>query len=192
MARRGLTLLEVMLVLALLAAMAALMFTGGSIKLQQAAIQSSADDVRAALGRTRLAAIEEGRAYEFVCYEDGSYEARPQVEIEPGAFEDEDDKPAPWRHESQLPRDVVFVRVQQYPYQDLPLTDDELDEDVEDETDPDVPEEGFPPIVFHPDGTSHNAVIELVGPEGRTVEIALRGLTGQARVVTPEAPPEEY
>jgi len=189
MARGGFTLLEVLLVLALLATMAGLMLTSGTTELQQAAIRSSADDVRAVLARTRLAAIEQQRAYEFVCYPDGRYEARPQTEIEPGPLED-DEGPRPWRHEGRLPRQVGFARVQQYPYQDLPLPDDQLEENAEDDIEPDVPDEGFPPIVFHPDGTSHNALIELAGPQGRTVQITLRGLTGQARVVTPEAPTE--
>lgn len=42
------------------------------------------------------------------------------------------------------------------------------------------------PILFYPDGTTSDAIIYLRGEKGTTTSVKLRGLTGIARIVEPE------
>ena len=177
MSRAGFTLLEVLLVVAIVAMLFALAFTGWDMELDQAAMTAAADDMRAALARTRLEAIQSGRACRLVCSANGRYSAGPMAtpaargELEP----DQSAESRPWTLTGQLPTGVRIQKVQ-LTGESAPAQPDEGGEPLG----PDVDSPGFPPIVFQPDGTASSALIRLTGAGGRSVEIKLRGLIGQA------------
>jgi hypothetical protein len=197
MSRRAFTLLELLLVVTIMMGLAAVMIASYGREMDDAAMLSATDDIRAALARTRLAAIEEGVAYRMICYADGIYTAGPVIDAGGQAdFGSSQDEPPPrWTLQEQLPYGVMFYRVESPDYLPAPSPDDEIEGaeeelDLEQYLEPDaeieVDEEGgFPPIVFYPDGAAANAVIGLVGPNSLNATIVMRGLTGQVIVGTP-------
>ena len=185
---RGVTLLEVLLVLTLLVTLASLAWPALKRPLSNQRLRKGADAVRIAWGRARVEAMSSGRTMVFRYEVEGnrysiqSYagaESSPETETSEG-LENVDqygNDPAVLRgREPKLPEGITFLSSQ-------------TDEDTRAESlalDEGPSAAGVAgwsePIVFYPDGTSSTVRIVLRSEYDRCVELSLRGLTGVVNV----------
>jgi type II secretory pathway pseudopilin PulG len=188
--RRGYTLLEMLILVALLALVAGLSWPSLRRLSQKRELLESARQIRVELLRTRLDAIESGTARQFR-YQLGS------GLFESTTFSASDTLQAgdAWEEDAELPPDTQA---------DLGLVDQSSDSDgdenrlptgvffVAPDSDPQAVAETAiedvgnnlqwsAPILFYPNGRTLNARLELSNGE-YAVDITLRGLTGTARI----------
>jgi len=185
-ARGGYTLLEMMIVVAMVLVLASLSWPALRRPLAKSKLLGAAKQLRAYLARSRLEAIRSGTAQQFR-YQPGTgyFEVSAKSTSQGGggftpvAFEglDEDeaaasesayDEPEP----SELPDGVRFCDPA---VPDAPTVE------------PDLTALGDGggwslPIVFYPNGRTFNARIRLQGAYGYYVDVTLRGLTGSSKV----------
>ena len=187
--RRGVTLLEMLLVLGLLVAIAAIAMPNVGRSLENHRLRKSADLIRAEWAKARAKAMETGRTYVFR-YEpqaDG-YEVEPWYSDEDylessqlsglGSFGTPAASPpllfgqtatTAMKH---LPEEIVFVAsdTTQEAREVLAVqgTDALRNQDTTMSS----------PIFFYPDGTSSTARLLVMNARGRYVKLTLRGLTG--------------
>lgn len=153
--RRGYTLLEIVLVLAIIAITGALAVPMLENMLAGDKLVSAADMVKSRLSEMQSRAREEGRAYKFTFTESGdSFRIEPCQDCAGGTM---DSAPI----EDKLPTNITFKGAT------ASSTDGEGDSSPTFE------------IVVLPDGTSpQNFEITLAPTEGRAVVVRVRGLTG--------------
>ena len=188
--RRGLTLIELLLVLVLLVVMGSLVmpvFTGGfaSVRLRRAG-----DQVISRWAGARARAIETGEVIQFrFAPETGSY----QVEVWTGPIDGEErtsatspasvETAAPTatrttddgtEKSAALPEEIVFQSGQI-------AVDDPLAGERRVETMQETGSDLSTAILFFPDGTSSNASVVLSNDHQQFLRLTLRGLTGIAR-----------
>ena len=177
-AARGLTLIEIILVLAILAVMAAFSWPLLTRSFEAQRLRASADLVRARLIRARVEAIDSGGTCQFRYTIDGRRFtiSRQGCTNEPTATADGvmtgDTKPrrSSDRLSGQLPEGITFAAAQAATAAAAP------------------PDDGSPleagetswsePIFFQPDGTTSTATVRLRNANGRCLELTLRGMTG--------------
>jgi prepilin-type N-terminal cleavage/methylation domain-containing protein len=178
MNRRGLTLVEIILVLSLLViigAVAAPLLEGSFARSR---LHHGGDLLRAAWSRARLAAIETGAPHVFRYQVQGSgYQILPLVALSdpaaaypPATGGDERDPSDMLRlGGDRLPDGVVFAFGQVSSAPQLAAVP--------------MPADGAwsSPIVFRPDGTTSDAVVLLANARGQRIRVTLRGLTGISR-----------
>jgi prepilin-type N-terminal cleavage/methylation domain-containing protein len=188
--RDAFTLLEVVLVLALIVVLAALTMPALDGPLATRRLQSAADQVCAAWIRARLWAMDSGQVHVFTCdLEQGTYRVAPYDGLNGQATNVVGDGV-----DVDLPRDVHAVVPRS------PLSEGHLPENVifasGQTADAPPMAAGGPsggalgaaglaagaPIVFYPDGTSSTAEVWLLNDRGQAVPVRLRGLTGTAIV----------
>jgi Tfp pilus assembly protein FimT len=164
--RPGLTLIEVLLVIAVIIALAAVAFPTMSAMYGDVKLKAAADDVRAAWTEARSHAIEDGRAYRFAVQPDtGKYRVAPDADgfwDGSGGAGDESDAP-PYTFEADLPDGIVF------------------------ETAPDLPESGgwATVVVFNPDGGCSGdveVVLKEAADAGTPIVVKVRAMTGAVSV----------
>jgi prepilin-type N-terminal cleavage/methylation domain-containing protein len=175
--RRGLTLIEICLVLTLLVVIAsfALPLLGGAI--ERRSLMSGAGLLQAGLIRARLAAMQSGQAYVVRLEPKGS---RFQVlsldqlslpESQELPQEDPDAEHSTYDilrfFKTRLPDGVVFGHADVSSSNQLTATMGSAGDGP-----------WSAPILFRPDGTTSDASIVLVNEPGQTVRVTLRGLTG--------------
>ena len=205
--RRGFTLLELMIVMALLALMVAMVWPALSRPLQRSATQQAGRQLLEDLGRARLNAIESGRTM-AVRYEPGGvrYSIMPadasldsddvrvssSSESDATAQTDSDVPAIDLVIEGRLDDDVVFQDPAAADDLGIPLDSalgdmlaDEMAETeaveplVQDET----AEVGWSaPVLIYPTGRAENGSFVLLGPKGYFLTVTLRGLTGAVSV----------
>jgi prepilin-type N-terminal cleavage/methylation domain-containing protein len=172
--RRAFTLLELLVVLAVLAALAALSWPAVRGLLEKTHLQSAAKQLRAALVRARLDAMESGSVRQFR-YQPGTghYEISAAATLDaaedPG-FEGEGG-PAPGPKSAvadALPGGAVFEGTETV--EDLLGASDLL------EALADGPRSA--PVWFYPNGRTSSARFRLAGQRGYTIELVLRAVTG--------------
>ncbi|MEX2317780.1 MAG: prepilin-type N-terminal cleavage/methylation domain-containing protein [Pirellulales bacterium] len=174
---RGFTLIEILLVLALLVVVGALTTPILTGTLAHTKLRNGGDIVRAALARTRLAAMESGQTQVFRCemkgrrFQIGSLAelASANGEAPPAVAADEVDTAR--FDPKQLPGGVVFAAGQFAPSQQLVAL---LGQRAE--------ASWSSPIVFQPDGTCTDATILLANEGQQTIRVTLRGVTGTVTV----------
>lgn len=167
---RGYTLIEMLVVLAVLAMLAALAWPALRGLSAQTRLKDAAGQLRVALARTRLHAIESGTPWRFR-FQPGT----GRFETAAGMSAD-DDQPEDETDEQMLPHGVTFCDPEQL---DAP---------------PLAPEEArrsqllpwSAPIVFYPNGRTSNARIRLADRGDLRVDVVLRGLTATATIGRPE------
>jgi prepilin-type N-terminal cleavage/methylation domain-containing protein len=190
--RPGYTLLEMLIVVALVALVASVSWPVLTRLSQKRELLEAARQVRVAMLRTRLEAIETGTARQFR-YQPGTgiFEsslfsqmedmvtdtgASPDAALPTGllpesesAFSAEPGKDAP--DQPALPDGVYFVD----PESETPLDTEPID------VESDGTDSWSPPILFYPNGRTLNARLQL--SNGRyAIDVSLRGLTGTARI----------
>jgi prepilin-type N-terminal cleavage/methylation domain-containing protein len=160
--RRGYTLLEMLLVLALLVILAALAYPSVDGMYSGIRLRAGADNLRSALAQARAHAMDEGRSYRFaVLAGQGNYRVAPEGSAYWGGGastgEADPDNP-PLELEDKLPKGIVF-------------TLDDLGGGGEG---------GWVPVVtFLPDGTAtDDRQFTLRLPGCRPIIVRLRALTG--------------
>lgn len=174
---RGLTLVEVCLVLALLVVIAAVAIPAMGGAFARASLRGSCDTLRAAWSKARMAAIQKGETYVFRCEPRGSrFQIVPLDQV--GAPESQDQQAADSQTERapedilrlgrmQLPDGVVFAKQEVVNSAQLAATAGATDGGA-----------WSAPILFRPDGTTSDASIVLQNEPGNTIRVTIRGLTG--------------
>jgi prepilin-type N-terminal cleavage/methylation domain-containing protein len=164
--RPGLTLLEVLLVMAILITLAAVAYPTLSAMYGDVRVKAAADQVRASWTEARAKAIEDGRAYRFAV-ETGTSKYRvapdaPEFWDGSGGGPTDENAPPPLVDERQLPNGILF------------------------ETPADLPVEGnwSTVAVFHPDGScEHDIEITLKEDDDSTpIVVKVRAMTGAISV----------
>jgi prepilin-type N-terminal cleavage/methylation domain-containing protein len=175
--RSGYTLLELLIVLALLAALTGLSWPSVRGMLAKSQLRAAAKQVRVALATARWKAIESGEPQRFR-YAPGAswFEVGPlhpsQDEPDPPVGKRQGPAPAQKTTLDFLPRGIWFAEPAASDPQTIPSTPSEAnDEDRESRS-----------VVFHPNGRSSQARIVLEATNGLTIEVVLRGLTGTTRI----------
>lgn len=181
--RRGLTLFEIILVLALMVVIAGVTMPVISNAVTRARLESAGEMVRAAWGKARLAAMQAGEAYVFR-YEEGgsryqiaqlaalSAEGAAELNVLPSLSEDDEEYAEADMlrlSKNRLPTEIVFAqgRVATVPQAVGPAM---------------ASQGGWSqPILFYPDGTTSDAAVLLANADGETLRVTLRGLTGISR-----------
>jgi prepilin-type N-terminal cleavage/methylation domain-containing protein len=183
---RGYTLVEMLVVLALLALMAAAAWPSLRAPWGKTQVEDAGNQARIALARARVKAIESGVAWRFR-YRPGSgrfeYEPVPQG-VDPrqvatnatDATGNEGEDAAGDRVEGELPHGVRFGVPNASDSPSATLKDMQGDNDAE----------WSAPILLYPNGRATSARFRLVGAKDMFVDVTLRGLTGVAKVGKPQ------
>ena len=175
--RRGLTLVEICLVLALLVVIGsfAIPLLGGAV--ERRALVSGAGMLQAGWTRARLAAMQSGQTYVVRFEPKGS---RFQVvsldqlslpesqDLQP---EDPEAENSPYDilrfFKTRLPDGVIFASANVSNSNQLTATMGSAGEGP-----------WSSPVIFRPDGTTSDATVLLANQPGQTIRVTLRGLTG--------------
>jgi type II secretory pathway pseudopilin PulG len=179
--RPALTLVEVLLVLALLVIASAVSIPLLGASIDRARLVHSGDLLRAAWAKARLSAMQAGDTYAFRFEPKGS---RFQISLasaisadgsttgtsstsESATSEEYTDSDILRLSRDQLPDGVIFDSAQlaSDARQSMPSTSDWSE-----------------PILFYPDGATGDAVVLLANARGNSLRVTLRGLTGVSRV----------
>ncbi len=177
--RRGVTLLEVLLVLALLVVISTTAWPALEPSLTSYQLRKSAEQVRVAWNRARIESLSSGQTIRFRFVPgDRTYSVERAVEPQylAGGAVATDANPA---IEYRLPERITFLDVEIEDCAGVPLAAPAA-----------LGSAGFDwsdPIEFYPDGTTSTARLRLANDRGQAVELALRGLTGVAVVGEPYA-----
>lgn len=193
--RHGYTLLEMLIVLAILAVMIGLGWPAIQKMARRSRIGDAAKQVRNALGQARLAAIESGKAQVFRFQPGaGRFEiaARQEEDAGPAVLRSALDQmaeaaasPRPAAADPQagprdLPGGIVFAGQE---VAEQPGAEDEGTGLAGASTAELAERQAWSdPIVFYPNGRTSNARFRLTDRERYFVEISLRGLTGTVRI----------
>jgi Tfp pilus assembly protein FimT len=174
---RGLTLIEIILVMCLLVVMAAFSWPLLTRSFDAQRLRSAADLVRARLTRARIEAIDSGGTCQFRYAIDGRRFTISQSSCDNGAnaagSEAMPGDAAPRRStdrlSGELPEGITFVAAQ--PAADVPPSDGETPLEAGETS-------WSEPIFFQPDGTTTSTTVRLRNVNGRSIDLTLRGLTG--------------
>ncbi len=183
--RVGVTLFELMLVLALLVLIFAISWPAIEGSFDVSRLRTGGDEVRAALGKVRLEAMRTGVIHAFR-YEPSADKYQTErwsgtvTADDPNAFEDQEATGgAPSIADSgELPEGITFLSGQQITDARAVTAGVSIDQSGSASGE-------WPTLLFYPDGTATDAVLILKNEGGLYVRVALRGLTGIARVSVP-------
>ncbi len=176
-AQQGYTLVELLLVLALLAIIAALAWPALERPFANRRLLMAADAIRTEWSQARVEAIRSGCTCVFRYTLGGRQFSRQRRAAEsavPGAAEQQVESPpaaALPSTQKKLP-DGVFFSAAGVPL-DLQAAAAEAEP---------VESDWSEPILFYPDGTTSDARLVLANDRGKHVELTLRGLTGTVSV----------
>ena len=193
--RRGFTLVEILVVLAVIVLVSAMAVPLIRKPLLRREVQSAADSVRTELFHARIGAMRSSHVYTFQ-YQPGSGTYRVSPQDQPSSQTDDASQPAA--------QDPALADGEHQPSEDgsLPdgirfMADDSPDPDAADATSTAVAQDGdsgnggeggngwSDPILFYPDGTTSDARLIVASGRGFAVHIRLRGVTGNVVVGNP-------
>jgi Tfp pilus assembly protein FimT len=183
------TLMEVLLVVAVMVVMASLASPSLLRMMESQKLRKSADLLRAEMARTRVRAMRSGRIQMFRYQIGGSgYVAQPWYasddSVEANDTQQEfgrilqnsqqevtyDDTP------TELPEGVVFLGGETASDQRSASIDEALAQELSRE------QTWAPPILFYPDGSTSNAIVMLSNRRNQLIEVSLRGITGMTQI----------
>jgi prepilin-type N-terminal cleavage/methylation domain-containing protein len=186
--RRGLTLIEILIVVAVMVLIASLASPALIGMLETQKLRKSSDVLRSEFARTRLRAMKTGRIQMFrYQYNASGYIAQPWYagndELESNQTSQEmngvlrasqqdvqfDDTPM------ELPEGVIFIGGQTLSDARSAAIDQAI---LEAEAGQAI---WAPPILFYPDGTCSEALVMLKNNKHQVVEVSLRGITGMSQ-----------
>ena len=197
------TLLEILLVLALIVVVFAVAVPTLSGSLSNQRLKKSAEVVRVAFSRARVEAMRTGQIQAFHCQISGNkYVAEPWYMADdaldadlPAGADVADTSGTGWgpineQAAESLPDGIVFLGGSE-------IVDERTETIAAEKVDlyagVDRHEPPWsPPILFYPDGTTSDARVVLRNDRGWIIEIELRGLTGVARVGRAEREPQRF
>lgn len=198
---RAFTLLELVLVLAIIAAIGAIAFPAFNGIFERQRLQASAEQIRLALDRARLLAMRTGQAQMFECAPgEGKFSIHPLTQQSDAAnsgegakvltqsgFLAETTENGTLTSASQtsltgdvkeLEEDITFVSC-------IVATDSRAYNVAQQSTSGQVSTSNVGQvIIFYPDGSTSNAEVRLQNPRGEVRAVRLRGLTGHVKVLT--------
>jgi Tfp pilus assembly protein FimT len=174
MTRSAYTILEVMLVLAIIVLLAAISFPSIQAMYGDVKLNAAADQIRARWADARTQAIEEGRAYRFSVQSDGRFRIAPDTSefwggggTADSSTPNDTDTP-PLDVEESLPQGVKFS-----------------DSGLANAGDPGDTGGWTTVVRFQPDGTASTDVEIVFESDGcRPLQLKLRGLTGAVTATT--------
>jgi len=191
--RRGFTLMEVMLVMAILIAVAAVAWPQIVRAYDSVRLRKVADQVQEALSRARVQAMSSGMPqvfrfepssprYTIEAYQDdtasgdssqtdASSSGTTAVSPAPTSNNAAADATNPCQH--QLPDGFIFASAERSSDTRSAVAEGQLT---------DGSSADAPPVFFYADGTSQDAVITISNDNGRSISITLRGYTGITRI----------
>ena len=179
--RRAFTLLELLLVMAVVVIVLGLGSRSVGRAFQQTALTSGADRLRAAMGEARVLAIRDGDVYAvFVSLGNNWFDVAPYANSQTvisRAIDDQryvDDQGNSGIEENLLPNGVRFAASE--------VLADGRAASILSGTESSSGG-GLQQILFYPDGTSQDASVILQNDLGGIVEVQLRGLTGLSKSV---------
>jgi len=175
----GFTLIEVILVMAILVAIAAMTLPSLSGVFTRSQLRNGGEVVRSAWGKARLAAMDSGQPYLFRCQlKGGEFQLLNIAELaaaggqSAGPTGNVVEPDGSWRLAfDRLPAGVVFAKGEFAPSQLM----DAMFAGVANAA-------WAGPIVFYPDGTCTDATILLSNENESTIRVTLRGITGTALI----------
>ena len=182
--RGGLSLLELMLVMALLVAVAALAIPALQVSLKSQRIRSGGEQVRILMSKARVRAMKSGSVHALYVEPGGRL-----CQVEPWITADVEIEAAPaeagagdiyassdlMNVQEQLPEDVIFYAAEA-------MADSRSLMTQQDASGGGTLGAVSPPILFYPDGTTSTAQVTITDGEGTFIVVSLRGLTGIARM----------
>jgi len=184
--RGGFTLLEMLLVAALLVAVAGITWPMMLRVYDDLELKETAETVRIELTGTRIHAVDSGLIYQFR-YEPGGrrwlvvpFEHDSTELLEAGGNNSNDElEDALYREAGEIPEDLAFES----------LESGDLSEKIDDELLADLPDASLLkktnwslPLLFYPDGSATDAAFQIVDDKRQYIEISLRELTGAVTV----------
>jgi prepilin-type N-terminal cleavage/methylation domain-containing protein len=185
-ALRGYTLLELLLVLAILVAVASLALPALFSSLESQRLRKAGDQLRAAFGRARVAAMKSGRIQlfrfepgtgsyviqEWYGDEERQFDEATLAQSTGGAM-----APAAGQGlQTQLPEGILFAAAELQPDARAAQLEEQTGALSAGST------SASPPIVFYTDGTTSDARVVLANNRARYIVVELRGLTGISMV----------
>ncbi len=186
--RRGMTLIEVVLVVAVLVVIASLASPSLLGMMETQKLRKSAEVMRGAFAKTRLSAMKSGRIQMFrYQYESGIYAVEPWYASDdmlesndlqpqlPGMLPNPAANMAASGKPTELPDGVTFLAGETLSDNRSAEVDYALAQQLSRET------VWSPPILFYPDGTTSDARVMLTNKKRQVIEVTLRGITGMAQ-----------
>lgn len=176
------TLMELLLVVAIMVVVAAVAAPTVQQTLANQSLKKSADRVRVAMGQARVKAIKNGEEYAVFISPGGSY-----FSVAPFRTFDQQGALA-----GQRERELAEGRTTSFEDDLLPMgilfvaAESAMDARGADILSTSGSKGALEPIFFYPDGTSQDAIITLQNQKQATIEVHLRGLTGIAKTVRPD------
>lgn len=198
--RRAFTLLEVMLVMGILVAVAAIAWPSITRAYESVRLRKAADQVQAGLSHARVEAMSSGVSqvfqfepnsprYTITPYQDdsvsldstaantstsssGVQSSASSAGTAPSPTGGRSDPANPCQH--QLPDGFVFTTAQRSSDSRTAVAEGQLSDGSA--------SADAPPVFFYPDGQSQDAVITISTDNGRSISITLRGYTGVTHV----------
>jgi prepilin-type N-terminal cleavage/methylation domain-containing protein len=175
----GLTLVEVLLVLALLVVISAVSVPLLEGSFARAGLQNSGDLLRGAWSRARIAAMESGETHVFRYEQFGS---RYQITTLNALSTPEGDPPSEDPEDQERrrdPSDLMRLSEDRLPDGILFAGGDIASSSQVAATIGQLPAGDWSaPILFHADGTTSDATVVLINEREQTIRVTLRGLTG--------------
>ena len=176
--RSGFTLLEVLLVVAVMVVIASLAAPNLVGMLETHKLRKSGDMLRSEFARARIEAMKSGRIQMFRYQTDqGGYMTKPWImaddELEANVSADElDPEQSANEAPSQLPDGVKFLG--------LEAEADNRTAAIYESIETELARDSLwsSPILFYPDGSSSSARVVLANSRNQVVQVTLRGLTG--------------
>ena len=177
----GFTLLEILLVVALLVIVSSMAMPAFMAAFRTATIQEGATQIREAIARTRINAITTGLIYQVRYETDGQLFVGVPFEDE-GTLTSgqEEDTTVVLKTAAELDPDLTFRPTQGDETRSEKLSADDLSG---------LPDAGrfaaagwSKPILMYPDGTASDGLFEIVDQRNNMIQIRVRGLTGAPSV----------
>lgn len=179
---RGFTLLEMLLVLAVLLALASLAWPPVQRLYAEQQIKDAVEQVRGKLAGTRLKALDAGLTYQFRFEPEGTaYLLLPyDAELVAPAAADAEGGQALMRFADMLPEGMRFEAASENLAGIERLRTDRLEGLPNPQR---LSEKSWsPPLLFYSDGSAMDAAFDVVDEENRSIRLSVRGLTGGVTV----------
>lgn len=172
MNRKGVTLLEILLVVAVIAILAALSVPLWRNMLESEKVTRSGDIIRAEIGAARVNAIRESTEFVF-CYipETGQFWNEPLSNSTSPLLVDAPTSKVSLPPSNSLPQGVTFMQGE--------VQESTRSMDAEEETGAST---NCTRIIFYPDGSAQNASVKITNEFEDIIQITVRGVTGTTSV----------